>query len=66
MQKIIFGLLGLNLLSTSVWGIGYSIVNGKILNPDVFAWGHEDDSRPNVAPSLTQFVEGWKNGTITV
>jgi hypothetical protein len=45
---------------------GYSIVNGEIRCGDVFAWGHENDSRPNIAPSLAQFVEGWNNGTITV
>jgi hypothetical protein len=43
---------------------GYSIVNGEIRCPDVFAWGHEDDTRPNIAPSLAQFVEGWMDGTI--
>jgi hypothetical protein len=42
----------------------YTIVNGEIRSPDVFAWGHEDDTRPNVAPSLAQFIEGWMDGTI--
>lgn len=44
----------------------YSIVSGEIRSSDVFAWAHEDDTRSNVAPSLAQFIEGWKNGTITL
>jgi hypothetical protein len=42
----------------------YSVVSGEIRYGDVFAWRHENDSRPNIAPSLVQFIEGWKDGRI--
>ena len=36
--------------------------NGKVNNPDIFLWNHEDDSRQWAANDLEQFVEKWYSG----
>ncbi|MCW2943187.1 MAG: cell wall assembly protein [Actinomycetia bacterium] len=33
---------------------------------DVFAWDHENDSRTWVAPGLTEYLEWWLTGRITL
>lgn len=45
---------------------GYSIVNGKVREDDVFTWNHEDDSRTCVAYSLERFLKGWSSSTIAI
>ena len=36
--------------------------NGKVNNPDIFLWNHEDDSRTWIANNLEQFVTKWYAG----
>lgn len=45
---------------------GFRIIQGKIKQPDVFAWNHEDNSRMWVAPSLQSYLEGWLTGKINI
>ena len=45
---------------------GFRIIQGKIKQPDVFTWNHEDDSRMWVAPSLQSYLEGWLTGKINI
>ena len=40
--------------------------NGKINNPDVFIWNHENDNRYWVSNNLEQFVTQWYGGQLTV
>ena len=40
--------------------------NGKINNPDVFVWNHENDSRQWVAKNLEAFVEKWYSGQLEI
>lgn len=40
--------------------------DGIIHSPDVFVWGHEDDSRRWVAPSLKVYFEWWLSGRLTL
>ena len=42
----------------------FSICAGAIRRPDVFAWDHENDSRPWVAPSLRIYLDWWLTGRI--
>ena len=43
---------------------GYAVVDYGMRCSDIFAWGHEDDSRRVVATHLHTFLEGWLGGTI--
>jgi len=40
--------------------------NGKIKEPDVFIWNHENDNRYWVSNNLEQFVTQWYGGQLTV
>ena len=40
--------------------------NGKVNNPDIFLWEHEDDSRKWIAGNLESFVEKWYGGKLEV
>lgn len=42
----------------------FTILEGVIRRPDVFAWNHEDDSRTWVAPDLRRYLEWWADGRI--
>ena len=44
----------------------FSIRNGVIHSPEVFAWNHEDDSRIWVAPSLQKYFDWWLSGKIKI
>lgn len=37
----------------------YSICGGEVRRSDIFAWGHENDSRSWVAPSLRTYLDWW-------
>ncbi len=39
--------------------------NGEV-GAEVYAWGHEDDSRRWVASDLRGYVDGWLTGVIAV
>ena len=45
---------------------GYTILNGRIQNDDIYVWNHEDDSRTVIASSLEEFIKGWATGEISV
>ena len=40
--------------------------NGKINNPDIFVWNHENDNRQSVAKNLKRFVIEWYSGQLHV
>jgi SMI1-KNR4 cell-wall len=43
----------------------FSVPSGARQAPnDVFAWNHEDDGRPWVAPDLKRYLEWWADGRI--
>ncbi len=44
----------------------FPILNGKIVKNDIYVWNHEDDSRTWISTSLSSFIKGWINGTISV
>lgn len=44
----------------------FPILNGKIIKDDIYVWNHEDDSRTWISSSLSSFIKGWLNGTISV
>jgi hypothetical protein len=44
----------------------FPILNGKIVKKDIYVWNHEDDSRTWISSSLSSFIQGWLNGTISV
>lgn len=45
---------------------GYSIVNGRIQNEEIYVWNHEENSWRVIAPSLEDFIKGWITGEISV
>jgi hypothetical protein len=44
----------------------FPILNGKIIKDDIYVWNHEDDSRTWISSSLSSFIKGLLNGTISV
>jgi len=44
----------------------FPIQNGRIHRSDVFVWDHECDGRRWVAGSLTQYIQWWLDGTLTL
>lgn len=44
----------------------FTVLDGQVRRPDVFAWNHEDDSRSWVAPDLWNYLEWWADGRIKV
>jgi len=44
----------------------FPVLNGKIEKNDIYVWNHENDSRTWICSSLSGFVKGWINGTISV
>ncbi|BFT72356.1 SMI1/KNR4 family protein [Paenibacillus sp. P36] len=46
--------------------IAFPILNGKVEKNDIYVWNHEDDSRTWISTSLSSFIKGWLNGTISV
>lgn len=45
---------------------GYSLLNGRIENDNIYVWNHEDQSRRVIAPSFDEFIQGWMKGEISV
>ena len=45
---------------------GYRVLSGAVLDAEIYAWNHEDDSRTWVAPGLATFLEWWLTGAIKV
>lgn len=45
---------------------GYSLLNGRVHDDNIYVWNHEDDSRIVIASSLEEFIEGWFTGRISV
>ena len=45
---------------------GYSLVNGKVQNEDIYVWNHEDSNQRVIASSLEEFLKGWISGEISV
>jgi hypothetical protein len=44
----------------------FPILGGVTCKDDVFVWGHEDDSRKWVAPSVSKYLEWWLEGIIKI
>lgn len=45
---------------------GYSLLNGKVHDDNIYVWNHEDNSHIVIASSLKEFITGWITGKISI
>jgi len=44
----------------------FTVAGGQVRRPDIFVWDHEEDSRRWLAKDLSDYLEGWLSGRITI
>src|SRR5262245_3969841 len=44
----------------------FAVAGGQVRRPDIFVWDHEEDSRRWLAKDLSDYLEGWLSGRITI